>query len=201
MTDRAHDAARASLPLALIWEDDTSATPAWWLSRANFGGFQFFVARDPTTGDLLGIVKSEAMPYRVIAVASAASDPANLKSRLVDAVVRSDMSAGPDVRRWKYKRAFRLMIGFIPLALLSLAAGGAIGAAVALFAISTGLIGWPMAAVGVAFGAGAGPVLKAIAERKHGPDAGAWPKFLAATVFAALGAALAAGGLLILFQV
>ncbi len=186
--------------VTLIWEDDTSATPAWWNSRAGFGDRQFFIARDPVTADLLGIVRTPIAPYTVIAVSRDGEGAAvALKLRVAEFAV-AELIPGPDVRGWKTRRALKRIVGFAPLALLATLTGALIGAAVALFAISTGLLGWPMAVVGVVFGAGTGPVLKALVERKRGPDDGAWPRFLAATVFAALGAALAAGGLLVLFR-
>ena len=186
--------------VTLIWEDDTSATPAWWSSRAGYGDRQFFIARDPVTADLLGIIRTPSAPYTVIAVNRCVDGAVTALKLRVAELAGTELVPGPDVRGWRARRAIKRAVGFVPLALLATLTGAMIGAAVALFAISTGLLGWPMAVVGVVFGAGTGLVLKALVERRRGPDDGAWPRFLAATVFAALGAAVAAGGLLVLFR-
>jgi hypothetical protein len=152
------------MPGDLIWEDDTSATPAWWLSRANEGARQFVIARDPDQRCLLGIVRVPGADYRVIAVERDGAAVPTLKSRLSMLASAPDLRIGPEVRAWKTRRALVAVVRLVPLALAAALAGGAIGAVVALFAISTGLIGWPMAAVGVALGTGAG----------RGPGCASW---------------------------
>lgn len=187
------------MPGDLIWEDETSTTPAWWLSRASDSARRYFIARCPVTGWMLGIIRVTGQDDRVVAAAPPEVSIEAVKHHMAKLAGLADPRGGPEVGRWRRRRFFKLALKMVPLAVAAMTAGIAIGAAVALFAISTGLVGWPMAAVGVAFGAGAGPILKALAERGRPAD-NPWSQFLVATFFAALGAALAAGGLLVLFQ-
>lgn len=187
------------MPGDLIWEDETSTTPAWWLSRAGDGARRYFIARCPVTDWLLGVVRAAGIDDRVVAAVPPGAALEDVKRRMAEIAVTADPRGDGAVGTWRWRRRFALALRMTPLASAALLAGVAIGAAVALFAISTGLVGWPMAAVGVAFGAGAGPILKALAERGRPAD-NPWSRFLVATFFAALGAALAAGGLLVLFQ-
>jgi len=82
--------------------------------------------------------------------------------------------------------------------------GGLLGFAVAMFAVSSGLVGWPMVLAGVFIGASAGTFLKFVADRKPSEGAspalaGSWGRFAVVTIAAMIGAGIGSGGVLMLF--
>lgn len=200
-------ASLAAQPLPLIWEDEPAGSNAWWLSRAQAGGLQLFIATDPLTASLLCLGRSSVRPdhYDVLAiVVERATDgrAASLEeAKQAAARKASDPMAdvGRSVLTWRIDRAFRLALNQVPLALAALAVGALLGLAVGLFAVSTALVGWPMLAAGIFIGAASGPLLKLLIDRRLRSVLGPWGRFWVATLSAFTGALITAGGLLGLF--
>lgn len=194
---------RASESVGLVWEDDASATPSWWLSRANQDGRQFFIAPDPATARLLGVVRTETAPYQVIAVGAADATQAvalaDLKSRIAALAAAVKLAPGPEVARWKRQRFFVAIAEHVPLTISALVIGAAIGGAAGMFAVSADLIGWPLLVVGIALGAAAGPLLKFLVERWKPGTSGPWARLIIATLAAAVGAIAVLGTILMTF--
>ncbi|MCB2108248.1 MAG: hypothetical protein KDE14_11130 [Rhodobacteraceae bacterium] len=189
----------------LIWEDQSSGTEGWWLSRAHIADRQFFIARDELTAALVAVERNpDGRKYRVVAVTHpASSGPAEAIAAAkasVTAIVTGTATANRgSIFSWWLRRAAKLCMRQAPLAASSFATGAVLALAVSVFAVSSGLAGWPMAAIGIAIGAGGGPVLKSIAARSLAPDLGAWGRLIVATVSAGVGAALGAGAWMALF--
>lgn len=208
----------------LIWEDveaDSHANPhaPWWLSRAHEqtagGERDFFIAEDDITGYVVGVFLPRTSGahggnYRVI-TATPLGDAVNLLDAI--ATVKEQIAAwlaGPEdsaararVARWRRRRSWVIARTNLPLALGAFIIGGLLGFAVAMFAVSSGLIGWPMILAGVFIGASAGSFLKLIADKKPtgaSPAlAGSWGRFAVVTASAMIGAGLVSGAVLTLF--
>jgi hypothetical protein len=106
---------------------------------------------------------------------------------------------GDSVALWRLGRFARLVLNQAPLGLTAFALGGLLGLAVGLFAVSTQMVGWPMLAAGLAIGAASGPLLKLLVDKRLSSVLGPWGRFLVATLSAAAGALVTAGGLLTLY--
>ncbi len=172
----------------------------------------FFVAEDDISGTLVGIVRLRAnATYRVVAAAllSDAVHKADAVTTIKDQIAGwlaspRDAATLGFVRRWRRRRFWIILRANVPLAIGAGLVGGVLGLIVALFALSSGLVGWPMLVAGLLIGAGAGTILKFIADHKPAPGAsavlaGSWARFAVATIAAVAGAGLAAGGVLTLF--
>lgn len=191
----------------LIWEDELAGTHAWWLSRARAGDLQIFIAVDPMTSSLLCLARSSVRPdnYDVLAVVRRQAHPdmaATLmaaKDAVAIKVAHPLAEVGWPVMAWRLSRAGHIALNQGPLILVSLLLGALLGLAVALFAVSTQLVGWPMLAAGIAIGAASGPPLKFLVDRRFKSVLGPWGRFWVATLSAAVGAVMTAGGLLTLF--
>ena len=205
-------------PPILTWEDADphSDGERWWLAYAHDEGEagvrDFFVAEDDISGYLVGIVRLRANGlYRVVAAAllsdavHRADAVVTIKDQIAGWLVspRETTTLG-FVRRWRRRRFWVIVRANVPLAIGAGLVGGVLGVIVALFALSSGLVGWPMLVAGLLIGAGAGTVLKFIADRKPAPGAsavlaGSWARFAVVTIAAVAGAGLAAGSVLTLF--
>ena len=224
---RAGDSALPSSqnPPFLIWEDaDPDPTPGverWWLARAhdetNVGIRDFFIAEDDVSGYVVGIVRPRPMAgvanasFKVIAATllSEAIHVADAVSIVKDQVTGWLATPGEIatlrlVGRWRRHRAWVIARVNSPLAAGAFSIGAFLGFAVAMFAVSSGLVGFPMLVTGLLIGAVAGWCLKLIAD--HKPDAptspalaGSWGRFAVVTVAALVGAGLASGSILTLF--
>lgn len=191
----------------LIWEDEPAGSGAWWLSRARSGDLQVFIAADALTASLLALARrgARAGDYDVLVVvaeAAHADRPAALaavKRALAEKLAHPLAEVGRPVVAWRLERAARLALNQAPLALAALLLGALLGLAVALFAVSTALVGWPMLAAGIVIGAASGPLLKFLVDRRFKSQLGPWGRFWVATISAAAGALLTAGGVLTLF--
>jgi hypothetical protein len=191
----------------LIWEDRQENSGQWWLTRARHPGADFFIAEDDFTGRLLVMVRRPAPAggYKVTGAVRLGN------TTLDDAIVVAKgqalgwlraPGASPyrrEVTRWRLHRFLSLSWRQLPLAVAAFLIGAALGFAVALFAVSTELVGWPMLVIGLALGAAAGPVLRFIADRKLSSGLGPWARFAVVTVSALLGAALTVGGGMMMF--
>ena len=215
-------------PPFLIWEDaephnhpDGSAAESWWLARAHHeassGARDFFVAEDDISGYLLGIMLPRPTPevkapvFRVVA-ATLLSDSVHLadavgtiKDQVAGWVASpQDPATRAFVTRWRRRRSWIIARTNAPFAVGAFLIGGLMGFAVAMFAVSSGLVGWPMVLAGIFIGASTGSFLKFIADRKppraHSPAlAGSWGRFAVVTVAAMIGAGVASGSILTLF--
>lgn len=199
----------------LIWEDaepdDDTGGERWWMSRAHDekdGGIRdFFVAEDDISGYVLGVVRPRrsgafkviaAMPlgdavHHSDAVAAVKEQVAGWLIAPHEAVTRSL------VWRWRWRRTWVITRDNFPLAISGFVVGAVLGVAVALFAVSSGLVGWPMLATGLLIGAGAGWMLKRLADHKPHALPGSWGRFAVVTVAAVIGTALSAGSIFTLF--
>jgi hypothetical protein len=191
----------------LIWEDEPVGSQSWWLSRSRSGDLQLFLVADPLTSSLLCLTRSGARPndYDMLLVMPDVDtlhqgNPVDLaKTAIARKIARPEQSIGRSVLVWRLQRIAKLAMNQLPLAVTSFATGAALGLAVALFAVSTAMVGWPMLAIGIVLGAASGPVLKFIIDRRIKSLLGPWGRFWVATSAAAAGAVIAAGGLLALF--
>jgi hypothetical protein len=190
----------------LIWEDELPDDDCWWLARARENGpggrTDSFIAEDDVTNAIVAVaLLPRARHYRMIAAipiedGDGAAAVMVAKSAVVQWCV--DRKTKHGVWIWRAKRSLRVGLRNLPIALGGLAAGAVLGVAVALFAISSGVVGWPMAIIGMLIGASAGPVVKLIVDRRRAA-AGVWARFAVVTIAAMFGAAASAGGLLTLF--
>jgi hypothetical protein len=191
----------------LIWEDEPVGSQAWWLSRSRSGDLQLFLVADPLTSSLLCLTRSGARPndYDMLLVMPDVdvihqSNPVDLaKIAVAQKIAHPGQLIGRGVIRWRLQRVAKLALNQLPLAIISFAAGAALGLAVALFAVSTAMVGWPMLVIGIVLGAASGPLLKFIIDRRFKSLLGPWGRFWVATGAAAAGAVIAAGGMLALF--
>ncbi len=188
--------------ISLIWEDEKPGSPQWWLARAHESVDEkrdFFIAEDNLAGYLLGVVRHPpASRYKVVAAIPLLSEAARSDAIAgVKSAVASWLISGTrkHIWRWRIARWSKLLWTHFPIAAAGFCVGAALGFLVAFIAVSSGLIGWPMMVAGVVIGAGAGPALKFLVDRrpKHAV-AGPWTRFAIITLAAASGAALAAGG-------
>jgi len=206
-------------PGVLIWEDAdlrASGEDQWWLARAHqetaSGVRDFFIAEDTITGYAVGVVlPRDNGRFKVIAAVPMAD-----ALHLADAVsIIKDQVSGwltaPQesatrgfVARWRRRRSWIIARDNAPLAIGAFFVGGFLGFAVAMFALSSGLIGWPMVLVGFMIGGAAGWFLKLLADRKP-PEgkalalAGSWGRFAVVTTAAMLGTIMGSGGVLTMF--
>ncbi len=206
-------------PPVLLWEDADPASGAapWWLAHAqdetDHGARDFLIAEDDISGFLIGIVKShESATYRVIAATLLSEAPykgaavATIKDQIAGWLVAPrEVATLGFVRRWRHRRFWVITRSNLPLAVGAFIVGGALGLVITLFALSSGLAGWPMLVAGIVVGASAGPLLKRIADRKPKSGtslalAGSWGRFAVVTIAAVAGAGLAAGSILTLFR-
>lgn len=191
----------------LIWEDEPAGSQVWWLTRSRSGDLQVFIAPDPVTGSLLGLSHTSARPksYDVVIVlaekpfASRAESLNATKHALAVKISDPLAEVGRSLTWWRFSRAVKFALNQLPLAAVAMLLGALLGLAVALFAISTSLVGWPMLVAGIVIGAASGPLLKFLVERRFKSLLGPWGRFWVATLSAALGAFATAGGLLTLF--
>gem|GEM_PF-3430305 len=191
----------------LIWEDEPAGSQAWWLSRARSADHQVFIATDPLTGSLLclGHGAAKSADYDVMVVlreadfTDRAAGLAAMKHAAAVKLSNPVAEAGRSVAAWRLHRAAKLALNQAPLAAAALLIGALLGLAVALFAISTAMVGWPMLAAGILIGAASGPLLKFLVDRRFKSLLGPWGRFWIATLSAAIGAFTTAGGLLTLF--
>ena len=191
----------------LIWEDEEPGSQQWWLARAHEpDGEQreIFIAQDDLVGYLIGVVRRPpATRYKVVAAVTLvdATEPSNAisdaKAAVSDWLARGSKG---DVWRWRFARWSKLVSAHFPIALAGFGVGGLLGLLVAFFGVSSGLVGWPILLAGLVIGAGSGPVLQFLVDRRpKNATTGPWPRFVVVTLAAVLGAASTAGGVFVLF--
>jgi hypothetical protein len=197
----------------LIWEDEDPGSDRWWITRAReasaAGRRDFFIAEDDLTNVLVCVMLPErARRYHIITVIflgefAARSDALSAaKTAVVDWLdAPHDPVTRQIVQRWRLLRLSKTIWRNLPLALAGFAIGGALGLMVAVFAVSSGLVGWPMLLAGLVIGAGAGPALKYLIDRRSAAAtvSGPWGRFALVTIAAIMGAAVLAGGVFTLF--
>ncbi|MSO73214.1 MAG: hypothetical protein EXQ84_06340 [Rhodospirillaceae bacterium] len=196
----------------LIWEDEGPTSERWWISgaRETVAGDRrdFFIAEDDVTEVLVCVMLPQhARRYHILSIVNLADHLSQDRAlAAAKAVVAACIEAPNDpvtrqlVQRWRLRRFTTNVWRNLPLALGGFALGGVLGFLVAMFAVSSALVGWPMMAVGLMIGAGAGPVLKYVVDRNAAKAAlGPWGRFATATIAAMLGAAVFAGGVFTLF--
>lgn len=199
----------------LIWEeaepDDAPGGDRWWLARAHDevdGAVRdFFIAEDDISGFLLGVVRRRrsgsfnviaAMPLSEIVHMS--DGVALVKDQVTGWLVAPrEPATRNQVRRWRRRRTWVIARDNFPLAFSGFVVGALLGLVIALFAVSSGLVGWPMLASGILLGAGGGWLLKRLADlRPHAPPS-SWGRFAVLMIAAMLGAAIGAGSVFTLF--
>jgi hypothetical protein len=166
-----------------------------------------FVAADGLTKSLLCIGRAGATGsrYTVLAVIGDFNDRdrdiriATAKEATARRLADPLADVGGSVLLWRLGRFGRLILNQAPLGLAAFALGGLLGLAVGLFAVSTALVGWPMLAAGLVIGAASGPLIKFLIDRRFSSVLGPWGRFMVATLSAAAGALVTAGGLLTLY--
>ncbi len=191
----------------LIWEDEPAGSQSWWLSRARSADIQLFIALDPLTASLLCLGHTNAKPnqYDVLVVTSENQHAdrtaalAAAKHHIAVKIANPLAEVGRPILAWRVHRAIKLALNQAPLAASAFLLGAVLGLAVALFAVSTALVGWPMLVAGIVIGAASGPLLKLLIDRRFKSLLGPWGRFWIATLSAAAGALASAGGLLTLF--
>ncbi len=202
----------------LAWEDTDPTAGRWWLSRARDtstgAARDVFIAEDDMTDALIGLLRiPPESNYTVLAAAfldrfeSRGAAVAVLKGDVLSALLgmgggQSARSAevGRSLRRWRLIRLGTIARKNLPFLLLGAAAGALLGLAVALFAVWTGLVGWPIVAAGIALGAAAGYFLKmAVEVTRAKAVAGPWGRFAIIMLGATLGAGVTVAGALMLF--
>jgi hypothetical protein len=191
----------------LIWEDESPGSTAWWLTRAHVGDLQVFIAADALTKSLLCIGRAATVrgSYSVLAVivetdfADRTSGIAAAKEAAARRIADPLSAVGRSVALWRVGRAFRLVLNQAPLALAAFLLGGLLGLVVGLFSVSTALVGWPMLVAGLVIGAASGPLIKFLIEKRFSSVLGPWGRLAVATLSAAAGTLLTAGGLFSLY--
>lgn len=199
----------------LRWEDAEPGAGRWWLSRAKDtstgAARDVFIAEDDMTDSVIGLLRHPPQShYTVLAAAfldrfdSRAAAAAALKGDVAAALSGASTPDAGRVRRalraWRVIRALTIGRKNLPFLILGLCAGALLGLAVALFAMSTGFVGWPMVAAGIVLGAATGPLLRMIVEHYRAKAvAGPWGRFALIMLGAIVGAGLTAGGALLLF--
>jgi len=191
----------------LIWEDEEPSGQQWWLSRAHEAEGEkreLFIAEDGLSGYLLGVVRRPpATRYKVIVAISmvGVAEKSDAVSDVKVAVADWLMSGSRgNVWRWRFTRWSKFTLAHFPITMAGLAIGGVFGLLVAFFGVSSGLVGWPMLAAGLVIGAGAGPALKFLVDRRpKNAVSGPWVRFAIITFAAVSGAVLTAGGVFALF--
>jgi hypothetical protein len=196
------DASAQPAAADLIWEDEPPESRSWWLSRTHFGDVQVFIAPDPLTRSLLCLRRAggKADAYDVMVVVDQGAEAlATLKQAVAVKLTDPAAEVGRRIWSWRLHRAAKLALNQTPLAAAAVLVGALLGLAVALFAVSTSMVGWPMLAAGILIGAASGPLLKFLVDRRFKSLLGPWGRFWVATLAAAFGAFATAGGLLTLF--
>ncbi|MGE3334261.1 MAG: hypothetical protein AB7I36_11505 [Rhodospirillaceae bacterium] len=202
-----------ALAHALEWEDSDPASGRWWISRARDvsegAARDFFIAEDDMTDALLGLLRVPPQShYTVLAAAfldrfeSRGAAAAALKDDVANALSQGEKAHGvaSALRKWRIIRIATIARKNLPFVLLGLAAGALLGLAVALFAVWTGFVGWPIVAAGVALGAATGFLMKLAVEAYRAKAvAGPWGRFAIIMLSAIAGAGLTVGGALVLF--
>lgn len=198
---------------ALTWEDSDPASGRWWVSRArdvtDGAARDFFIAEDDMTDALLGLLRVPPQShYTVLAAAfldrfeSRAAAAAAVKGDIANALSQNEKAKGVAgaLRVWRLIRVATVARKNLPFVLLGLAAGALLGLAVALFAVWTGFVGWPIVAAGIALGGATGFLMKLAVEAYRAKAvAGPWGRFAIIMLSAIAGAGLTAGGALVLF--
>ena len=191
----------------MIWEDEGPESHQWWVSRAHEPDGQcreVYIAEDSLTGHLIGVARRPRTSRYSVFAAVLSKDA----SRNVDAIhdVKAFASewltsgSQKNVWHWRISRWSKLLSAHFPIAFAGFGVGGVLGLLVAFFGVSSGLVGWPMLAAGLLIGAGAGPVLKFLVDRRpHKTVTGPWVRFTVITLAAVMGAATMAGGFFALF--
>ncbi len=172
----------------------------------------FFIAVDDLTGYLVGVMRPrQSGDYKVIA-ATQLSDGMHLSDAI--AAIKDQITAwlkAPHdvatrilVQGWRRRRFWIIARANLPLAFGAFAVGAALGAIIALATVWTSLAGWPMLIAALLIGAGAGVVLKGLADGmpKSGASqalTGSWAHFVVVTAAAIVGASLGSAGLLTFF--
>lgn len=197
----------------LIWEDEDANSEHWWLSRARESGAagrrDFFIAEDDVTNVLVCVLLPHgARRYHVLSIVSLDEHVNVGEAMAVAKNAAIEWLNAPHepvmrqiVQRWRLRRALTMIWRNVPLALAGFAVGGILGLLVAIFAVTSNLIGWPMLAVGIVLGAAAGPLLKFLVDRRSAAAtvSGPWKRFTMVTIAAILGAATFAGAVFTLF--
>jgi hypothetical protein len=161
------------------------------------------------TDTLIGLLRvPPESNYTVLAAAfldrfeSRSAAAAALKGDVSSALGRGDRAdeVRRSLRSWRFVRAATIARKNLPFLLIGLGAGAVLGLAVALFAVWTGLVGWPIVAAGIALGAAAGYFLKmAVEVTRAKAVAGPWGRFAIIMLGATVGAGLTVAGALMLF--
>lgn len=193
MTDRTQEAHVDASPV-LIWEDADDKT--WWLARSHDEHAVYVIAEDAITHHILVLRQtSKVEDFKVVAAVPQAAgvglEVAIADGKRVAAVWHEhpdDSSARSGVRRWRLHRLSKVALREVPLACVALIAGSVLAFIVAAFFIMTSLAGWIMIVVGTAFGAGAGWLLKWLADQKVKSALGPMGRFLTISGSATLGA-------------
>jgi len=199
----------------LIWEeaepDDASGGDRWWLARSHDekdGSVRdFFIAEDDVSGYLLGVVRPRRSGGFNVIAATPLSEVVHMNDAV--AVVKDQVTGWlvepreaatqTLVRRWRRRRSWVITRDNFPLALSGFLVGAVLGLMVALFAVSSGLVGWPMLVSGVLIGAGAGWLMKRLADLRPHALPGSWGRFAVVTIAAMLGTGMSAGAIFTLF--
>jgi hypothetical protein len=198
---------------ALDWEDSDPASGRWWIARARDvtegAARDFFVAEDDMTDALLGLLRIPPQShYTVLSAAfldrfeSRAAAAAAVKRDIANVLSHGDKAEGVAgaLRTWRFIRIATIVRKNFPFVLLGLAAGALLGLAVALFAVWTGFVGWPIVAAGIALGAATGFLMKLAVEAYRAKAvAGPWGRFAIIMLSAIAGAGLTVAGALVLF--
>jgi hypothetical protein len=199
----------------LIWEeaepDADAGGDRWWLARAHDeldGGVRdFFIAEDDISGYLLGVVRPRRSGSFNVIAATPLSEAVHVSDALT---VVKDQVAGwlvepresstrSWVRRWRRRRSWVITRDNFPLAFSGFLVGAVMGLVISLFAVSSGLVGWPMLVSGIFIGAGAGWLLKRLADLRPKALPGSWGRFGVVMAAAIFGTALSAGSIFTLF--
>lgn len=202
-----------ALAQALDWEDSDPASGRWWVSRArdvtDGAARDFFIAEDDMTDALLGLLRVPPQShYTVLAAAfldrfeSRAAAAAAVKDDIASALSQGEKARAvtSGLRAWRLVRIATIARKNLPFVLLGLAAGALLGLAVALFAVWTGFVGWPIVAAGIALGAATGFLMKLAVEAYRAKAvAGPWGRFAIIMLSAIAGAGLTVGGALVVF--
>lgn len=185
----------------LIWEDEEPDSQQWWLARAHESegeARELFVALDEVAGYLIGVVRRPpSTRYKVIAAIPLAENTDTFDSiSNAKGAVAGWLASGSRVNVWHWRSArwSKFTLAHLPILVAGFIVGGVLGLLVAIFGVSSGLLGWPMLAAGLVIGVGAGPVLKFLVDR-HPENAisGPWVRFMVISLAAISGAALVAG--------
>jgi hypothetical protein len=193
----------------LIWEDEEPGGQQWWLARARESAGEkrdLFIAEDGLAGYLLGVVRRpSATSYKVVvAINMVGVAEKSVAVSDVKAVVADWLISGSKINvwQWRFTRWSKFALAHLLITMAGLSIGGALGLLVAFFGVSSGLVGWPMLAVGLVIGAGAGPALKFLVNRRSKSSiSGPWVRFAIITLAAISGAVLTAGGVFALFSI